>query len=84
LGNQFTPNDLCDETHKQRFAARVQALLETRDDSPLERVRPCDMQKLIKALKLTKAVGLVALRMNASGAKKDHGCTLISAKFTSD
>jgi hypothetical protein len=35
--------------------ARVQALLEAADDTPLEKVRPCDMQKLTKSLKLRKA-----------------------------
>jgi hypothetical protein len=38
--------------------ARVQALLETVDDSPAERVRPSDLQKIIKALKLKKACGI--------------------------
>jgi hypothetical protein len=37
--------------------ARVQALLATVDDTPLEKVRPCDIQKLIKSLKLRKACG---------------------------
>jgi hypothetical protein len=32
--------------------ADVQALLEAVDDTPLEKVRPCDIQKLIKSLKL--------------------------------
>jgi hypothetical protein len=45
----------CDENHKQWVEARVQALLEAADDTPLEKVRPCDMQKLVKSLKLRKA-----------------------------
>jgi hypothetical protein len=32
--------------------ARVQALLEAADNTPLEKVRPCDIQKVIKLLKL--------------------------------
>jgi hypothetical protein len=54
----FTPHDLCDENHERRVDARVQALLETVDDSPPERVRPCDVQKIIKALKLKKSCGI--------------------------
>jgi hypothetical protein len=38
--------------------ARVQALLEAVDDNPSEKVRPCDLQKLIKSLKLRKACGI--------------------------
>jgi hypothetical protein len=34
LENQFTPNDLCDENNKRRVEARVQALLESGDNSP--------------------------------------------------
>jgi hypothetical protein len=35
--------------------ARVQALLEAVDNSHPERIRPCDLQKLINSLKLRKA-----------------------------
>jgi hypothetical protein len=38
--------------------ARVQALLKSVDNSPPERVRPCDVQKLAKTLKLRKACGI--------------------------
>jgi hypothetical protein len=55
LENQFAPYGLCDYNHKRRVEARVQALLETVDNSPPERVRPCDLQKLIDSLKLRKA-----------------------------
>jgi hypothetical protein len=55
LENQFTPNDLCDENHERRVEARVQALLESVENSPSERVRPCDVQKLAKTLKLRNA-----------------------------
>jgi hypothetical protein len=33
---QFAPHDLCDENHEQRVEARVQALLETVDNSPIK------------------------------------------------
>jgi hypothetical protein len=38
--------------------AKVQALLETVDKNPPQRIRPCDVQKLIKTLKLRKACGI--------------------------
>jgi hypothetical protein len=37
LENQFTPHDLCDETHEWRVVARVQALLEAVDNNPPHR-----------------------------------------------
>jgi hypothetical protein len=37
--------------------ARVQALLEAADDTPLEKVGPCDIQILIKSLKQGKTCG---------------------------
>jgi hypothetical protein len=42
LENQFAPHDLCDYNQERRVEARVQALLKTVDNSPPERVRPCD------------------------------------------
>jgi hypothetical protein len=53
LENQFTPHDLCDENHEERVEAGVQALLKA-----AERVRPCDLQKLLNSLKLKKACGI--------------------------
>jgi hypothetical protein len=38
--------------------ARVQALLEAVDNNPTERIRPCDIQKLISSLKLRRACGM--------------------------
>jgi hypothetical protein len=58
LENLFTPHDLCDENHERRVEARVQALLEAVGDSPQERVRPCDVQNILKTLKLKKACGI--------------------------
>ncbi|PNF42024.1 hypothetical protein B7P43_G12302 [Cryptotermes secundus] len=58
LEMQYTPHDLCDENHEQRVEARVQALLEIVDDNPPQRIRPCDVQELIKSLKLKKACGI--------------------------
>jgi hypothetical protein len=43
LENQFKPRDFYDVNHKRRVEARVQALLEAVDGSPLEKVRPCDI-----------------------------------------
>jgi hypothetical protein len=38
--------------------ARVQALLEAADNNPPQRIRPCDVQKLLNSLKLKKACGI--------------------------
>jgi hypothetical protein len=37
---------------------KVQSLLASVDDTPLGKVRPCDIQKLTNSLKLRKACGL--------------------------
>jgi hypothetical protein len=39
----FTPHDLCDDNHERREEARFQALLETVDNNPPQRIRPCDL-----------------------------------------
>jgi hypothetical protein len=48
----------CDKNHEQQVEARVQALIASVDDTPLEKVRPCDIPKLVKSLKLRRACGL--------------------------
>jgi hypothetical protein len=58
LENQFTPHDLCDQNHERRVEARVKALLEAADNDPHERIRPCDLQKLLNSLKLKKVCGI--------------------------
>jgi hypothetical protein len=58
LEKQFTPHDLCDENHERWVEARVQALLEAVDNNSSERIRPCDLEKLINSLKLKKACGI--------------------------
>jgi hypothetical protein len=58
LEKQFTPHGLCDENHKRRVETRVQALLKTVDNNPPERIRPCDLQKLVNSLKIRKACGI--------------------------
>jgi hypothetical protein len=45
---------------------RVQALLEVVDNNPPEKIRPCDLQKLINSLKWKKPAKLMAFQMNAS------------------
>jgi hypothetical protein len=52
LENQFTPHDLFEENHERCVEARVQAVLKASDNDPPERIRPCDLQKLIDSLKL--------------------------------
>jgi hypothetical protein len=58
LENQFTHHDLCDENHEQRVEARVQALFEAVDKKRPERIRPCDLEKIINSLKLRKFCGI--------------------------
>jgi hypothetical protein len=41
----FTPHNLCDENHERQLEIRVQALLETADDTPLEKGRLFDIQR---------------------------------------
>jgi hypothetical protein len=55
---QFTPHDLYDENNEWQVEAKVQALMESVDNSIPQRIRPCDIQKLINTLKLTKACGI--------------------------
>jgi hypothetical protein len=52
---QFKPYDLCDDNHGRWVEARVQALL---DNKPPQRIRPCDLKKLINSLKVRKACGI--------------------------
>jgi hypothetical protein len=58
LESQFTPHDLCDENHERRVEARVQALFEAEGNDTPERIRPCDLRKLLNSLKLRKACGI--------------------------
>jgi hypothetical protein len=55
---QFTQHDLCDENHERRVEADVQTLLDTVDTTPPQRISSCDVQKIIKSLKLKKACGI--------------------------
>jgi hypothetical protein len=52
---------MCDENHEERLEARVQALLETVDNNPPQRIRPCDLQKLINSLKFRKTCGIYGI-----------------------
>jgi hypothetical protein len=58
LENQFIHHDLCDENHERRVEATVQILLEAVDNKPPEGIRPFDLQKLIRSLKLRKSCGI--------------------------
>jgi hypothetical protein len=58
LENQFTHHDLCDVNDERPVEATVQALLEGVDKPP-ERIRPCDLQKLINSLKFRKSCGIL-------------------------
>jgi hypothetical protein len=67
LENLFTPYDLCDENHERRVEAGEQALLEAEDNDPPEKIRPCDLLKLISSLKLRKACGIDGVTNEALG-----------------
>jgi hypothetical protein len=51
---QFKHHDLCEEIHEWR--------LEAVDNNLHERIRPCELQKLIHSLKLRKACGIDGIR----------------------
>jgi hypothetical protein len=55
LENRFTSYDLCHNNHEWQVESTVQALLTSADDTPLGKVRPCDIHKLANSLKLRKA-----------------------------
>jgi hypothetical protein len=57
LEYQFTHHDLCDE-HRKWIEDRVQAMLSAVCLRPPERIRRCDLQKLIISLKLRKPCGI--------------------------
>jgi hypothetical protein len=46
------------ENYKRRMEVWVQALLVATDDTPLRKVRPCDIQKIIKSSKLRWVCGI--------------------------
>jgi hypothetical protein len=54
LENRFTHHDLCDENHERRVETIAQVILEI---DPLEKIKPCDLKKLIETQKLKKACG---------------------------
>jgi hypothetical protein len=54
---QFTSHDLYDDNHERQVEVRAQTLLETVDNSP-QRIRPCELKKLINSLKLRKSCGM--------------------------
>jgi hypothetical protein len=55
---QFKPHNLCDEGHKRQLVTEVQTLLETVDNNSSERLRLCDIKKLINSLKLRRSCGI--------------------------
>jgi hypothetical protein len=66
LEKQSTSHDLCDADYERQVEARVQALLPS-EDTPLRKLRPCDIQKLVNYLKLRNIVNLMVFQTNASG-----------------
>jgi hypothetical protein len=58
LEKQFSPHDLCDDNQERQVETRVQALLEAIENEPPEKIRPCDLVKLIQSLTLRKTRGI--------------------------
>jgi hypothetical protein len=56
--NHFTHYDFCEEHHERRVEALVQDVLETEDTAPSERIRSCDLKRLINTLRLKKDCGI--------------------------
>jgi hypothetical protein len=50
LEKQFTLHKLCVKNHERQVEATVQALLVAVVNHPPEKVRPCDLQKLVNSL----------------------------------
>jgi hypothetical protein len=48
----------CEENYERQVEVRVQVLLEAVDSDRPERIRPCDLRKLLNSLKLKKACGI--------------------------
>jgi len=61
LENRFTHHDLCGEHRERRVEAIVQALLETEDPAPSEKIRPLDLKKLINSLKIKRSCGIYGI-----------------------
>jgi hypothetical protein len=57
----FTPHKVRDTEHKRRVEAQVQTLLTTVDENPPVKLRPCDVSKEIRSLKLGKACGIYGI-----------------------
>jgi hypothetical protein len=67
LENKFTPHDLWYENRNRRLEARVQAMLDAEQDTPLEIVRPCYIKKVIHLLKQERHLESMESQMEASG-----------------
>jgi hypothetical protein len=72
LENQFAPHDLCDENHERRLEARVQALHETVDNNPPERIRLIRINKFFENEKGMR-VGWHSKRMPQALSEKAIG-----------
>jgi hypothetical protein len=58
LEKQFTPHNLCEESHERLVKARVKDLLEAIGNDPPLKISSCDLQKSLNSLKLRKACGI--------------------------
>jgi hypothetical protein len=69
FGEAGTMNNCAGEDQKEfnRSTDQVQALVASVHDIAFGKVRPYDMQKTVKTLKLERFMGLMVLQTNASG-----------------
>jgi hypothetical protein len=58
---QFTSHDLCDEKHERQVETGIQVLLAPVHSIALEKIRLCDIQKLVRPFQLRKACGFVGI-----------------------
>jgi hypothetical protein len=61
LENQFIFYDMCFENNERRVETRFQELFVSVDDTPLGKVRPYNIHKLVNTLKLRKTCRLVGI-----------------------
>jgi hypothetical protein len=74
LENRFTHHNLCDEHHERWVEALVQDVLETEDKAPSESIRPYELKRLIKSLRIKRPLGLMAFQTKASGTSQSDLC----------
>jgi hypothetical protein len=68
----FTSQEMYDENHERHVQTTVQALLSSVDATPLEKIRPCDINNVANSLKMRKALEMMLFKTNALGFFQEH------------